>query len=53
MCIQIIGIVTYGYIVNEIGHIIGHMRLEDEILSRDISTVSKMAKYYDLDRNLV
>ncbi len=29
------------------------MRLEDEILSRDISTISKMAKYYDLDKNLV
>ena len=29
ICIQIIGIITYGYIVNEIGHIIGHMRMED------------------------
>jgi len=29
------------------------MRKEDEILSRDISTISKMAKYYDLDKNLV
>lgn len=51
--VQIIGIVTYGYIVNEIGHILSKMRLEEEVLSNDISTITKMAKYYDLDKGLV
>jgi hypothetical protein len=29
------------------------MRKLDDILSHDISTISKMAKYYDLDKGLV
>lgn len=53
MFIQLFGIATYGYIINSIGNIINYMRMEDEILSRDISTMSKMAKYYDIDKSLV
>jgi len=53
MIVQVIGIATYGYIINSIGNIINYMRMEDEILSRDISTISKMAKYYDIDKSLV
>ena len=53
ICVQIIGICTYGYILNEIGHILSDMRQEGEILSKDISTITKMANYYDLDKGLV
>jgi sulfur relay (sulfurtransferase) DsrF/TusC family protein len=35
------------------GHSISFIRKQEEILAQDISTITKMAKYYDLDKSLV
>lgn len=46
--IEIIGVVSFGYLLNEMGHTLSKMRLQSEELERDLQTISKISKYYNL-----
>lgn len=50
--IEIIGVVSFGYLLNEMGHTLSKMREESEALERDLQTLSKISKYYNLERKL-
>lgn len=44
----IVGVLSFGYLLNEMGHTLSKMRSKQEELEKDLQTVSKMAKYYNL-----
>ena len=50
--IEIIGVVSFGYLLNQMGHTLSKMREQSEVLERDLQTISKMSKYYNLERSL-
>lgn len=50
--IEIIAVVSFGYLLNEMGHTLSKMREQSEELERDLQTISKMSKYYNLERSL-
>lgn len=50
--IQIVGVIAFGYLLNEMGHTLSKIREKNEIMERDIQTIGKIAKYYNLERKL-
>jgi hypothetical protein len=50
--IQIVGVVSFGYMLNEMGHTLSKMRKQSEELERDLQTISKISKYYNLEKKL-
>lgn len=52
MLIEIVGVVSFGYMLNEMGHTLSKMREQSEELERDLQTISKISKYYSLERKL-
>lgn len=46
------GVVSFGYMLNEMGHTLSKMREQSEELERDLQTISKISKYYNLERKL-
>jgi hypothetical protein len=50
--IEIVAVVSFGYLLNEMGHTLSKMREQSEELERDLQTISKMSKYYNLERSL-
>jgi hypothetical protein len=50
--IEIVGVVSFGYLLNEMGHTLSKMREQSEELERDLQTISKISKYYNLERKL-
>ena len=43
-----VGVISFGYLVNEMGHTLGKMRESSEKLERDLQTINKISKYYNL-----
>jgi len=43
-----IGVVSFGYLLNEMGHTLSKMRQESEALEKDLQTIGKMSRYYNL-----
>jgi hypothetical protein len=52
LIIQIFGIAIFAYVINEIGHTLSSMRKQKDTLEKDLSTLSKVSKYYELDEEL-
>jgi hypothetical protein len=44
--------VSFGYLLNEMGHTLSKMRKQQENLEKDIQTISKIAKFYNLNKTL-
>lgn len=42
------GVIAFGYMLNEMGHTLSKMREESEVMERDLQTISKVSKYYNL-----
>ena len=40
--------IAFGYLLNEMGHTLSKMREESEVIERDLHTISKISKYYNL-----
>ncbi len=40
--------IAFGYLLNEMGHTLSKMREESEVIERDLQTISKISKYYNL-----
>lgn len=43
---------SFGYLLNEMGHTLSKMRQETEIIEKDLQTIGKMARYYHLEKML-
>ena len=52
ICIQIVGVISFGYLLNEMGHTLSKMRESSEQLERDLQTITKVSKYYSLEKDL-
>ena len=52
ICIQIVGVISFGYLLNEMGHTLSKMRERSEDLERDLQTITKISKYYSLEKGL-
>ena len=50
--IEIVGVIAFGYLLNEMGHTLSKIREKHEIMERDIQTIGKIAKYYNLESKL-
>ena len=47
------GIVTFAFIINEIGYSIGNLRKAQQIMEKDLSVMEKMRKHYKISEKLL
>ena len=44
--------IAFGYLLNEMGHTLSKMRKQSESIERDLQTIGKISKYYNLEPKL-
>lgn len=49
-CFTSVGVAIFVYLINEIGQILSLMRKEEEELAKNISSLAKISKYYNLEK---